>query len=209
MRCENKEMSKNYSFMSDEALAALAQTGNREAEDFLIRRYMNMVRGKAHLYFIAGADSEDVIQEGMIGLFKAIHDYSKGREASFKTFAELCINRQILTAVKTATRLRHQPLNNSVSLSATVNEETGGTLEESLGSDMTSNPEDVFMENTLSSLLTDETSSLFSKLEHKVLKAYLQGMKYSEIAQSLDKSYKAIDNAMQRIRKKINEYINN
>ncbi len=202
-------MSKNYSIMTDEALAAIAQTGDREAEDFLIRRYMNMVRGKAHLYFIVGADSEDVIQEGMIGLFKAIHDYSKTREASFKTFAELCINRQILTAVKTATRLRHQPLNSSISLSTPVNEDDSGILEESLGGDMTSNPENVFMENTLSSILTDENSSLFSKLERKVLKAYLQGMKYPEIAQSLGKSYKAIDNAMQRIRKKINEYINN
>ena len=103
--------------MTDEVLAGLAQAGDREAEDILIRRYVEMIRGKAHLYFIVGADSEDVIQEGMIGLFKAIHDYSGNREATFKTFAELCINRQILTAVKTASRRKHQPLNDSVSLS--------------------------------------------------------------------------------------------
>lgn len=195
--------------MTDEVLAGLAQAGDREAEDILIRRYVEMIRGKAHLYFIVGADSEDVIQEGMIGLFKAIHDYSGNREATFKTFAELCINRQILTAVKTASRRKHQPLNDSVSLSTPVDETGGGTLEESLGGDMASNPEVVFMENTLSSLLTDENSTLFSSMERRVLKEYLAGRKYPEIAQSLGKSYKTIDNAMQRIRKKINEYVNN
>lgn len=202
-------MSKNYRLMTDEVLAGLAQAGDREAEDILIRRYVEMIRGKAHLYFIVGADSEDVIQEGMIGLFKAIHDYSGNREATFKTFAELCINRQILTAVKTASRRKHQPLNDSVSLSTPVDETGGGTLEESLGGDMASNPEVVFMENTLSSLLTDENSTLFSSMERRVLKEYLAGKKYPEIAQSLGKSYKAVDNAMQRIRKKINEYVNN
>ena len=202
-------MSKNYRLMTDEVLAGLAQAGDREAEDILIRRYVEMIRGKAHLYFIVGADSEDVIQEGMIGLFKAIHDYSGNREATFKTFAELCINRQILTAVKTASRLKHQPLNDSVSLSTPVDETGGGTLEESLGGDMASNPEAVFMENTLSLLLTDENSTLFSSMERRVLKEYLAGEKYPEIAQSLGKSYKAVDNAMQRIRRKINEYINN
>ena len=202
-------MSKNYRLMTDEVLAGLAQAGDREAEDILIRRYVEMIRGKAHLYFIVGADSEDVIQEGMIGLFKAIHDYSGNREATFKTFAELCINRQILTAVKTASRRKHQPLNDSVSLSTPVDETGGGTLEESLGGDMASNPEAVFMENTLSSLLTDENSTLFSSMERRVLKEYLAGKKYPEIAQSLGKSYKAVDNAMQRIRRKISEYINN
>lgn len=195
--------------MTDEVLAELAQAGDREAEDILIRRYVEMIRGKAHLYFIVGADSEDVIQEGMIGLFKAIHDYSGDREATFKTFAELCINRQILTAVKTASRRKHQPLNDSVSLSTPVDETDGGTLEESLGGDMASNPEAVFMENTLSSLLTDENSTLFSSMERRVLKEYLAGRKYPEIAQSLGKSYKAVDNAMQRIRRKISEYMNN
>lgn len=195
--------------MTDEVLAGLAQAGDREAEDILIRRYVEMIRGKAHLYFIVGADSEDVIQEGMIGLFKAIHDYSGNREATFKTFAELCINRQILTAVKTASRRKHQPLNDSVSLSTPVDETGGGTLEESLGGDMASNPEAVFMENTLSSLLTDENSTLFSSMERRVLKEYLAGRKYPEIAQSLGKSYKAVDNAMQRIRRKISEYMNN
>ena len=202
-------MSKNYRLMTDEVLAGLAQAGDREAEDILIRRYVEMIRGKAHLYFIVGADSEDVIQEGMIGLFKAIHDYSGNREATFKTFAELCINRQILTAVKTASRLKHQPLNDSVSLSTPVDETGGGTLEESLGGDMASNPEAVFMENTLSLLLTDENSTLFSSMERRVLKEYLAGKKYPEIAKLLGKSYKAVDNAMQRIRKKINEYVNN
>ena len=195
--------------MTDEVLAGLARAGDREAEDILIRRYVEMIRGKAHLYFIVGADSEDVIQEGMIGLFKAIHDYSGNREATFKTFAELCINRQILTAVKTASRRKHQPLNDSVSLSTPVDETGGGTLEESLGGDMASNPEVVFMENTLSSLLTDENSTLFSSMERRVLKEYLAGRKYPEIAKLLGKSYKTIDNAMQRIRKKINEYVNN
>ena len=195
--------------MTDEVLAGLAQAGDREAEDILIRRYVEMIRGKAHLYFIVGADSEDVIQEGMIGLFKAIHDYSGNREATFKTFAELCINRQILTAVKTASRRKHQPLNDSVSLSTPVDETGGGTLEESLGGDMASNPEAVFMENTLSLLLTDENSTLFSSMERRVLKEYLTGKKYPEIAQSLGKSYKAVDNAMQRIRRKISEYMNN
>lgn len=194
--------------MTDEVLAGLAQAGDREAEDILIRRYVEMIRGKAHLYFIVGADSEDVIQEGMIGLFKAIHDYSGNREATFKTFAELCINRQILTAVKTASRRKHQPLNDSVSLSTPVDETGGGTLEESLGGDMASNPEAVFMENTLSSLLTDENSTLFSSMERRVLKEYLAGKKYPEIAQSLGKSCKAVDNAMQRIRRKISEYMN-
>ena len=194
--------------MTDEVLAGLAQAGDREAEDILIRRYVEMIRGKAHLYFIVGADSEDVIQEGMIGLFEAIHDYYGNREATFKTFSELCINRQILTAVKTASRRKHQPLNDSVSLSTPVDETGGGTLEESLGGDMASNPEAVFLENTLSSLLTDENSTLFSSMERRVLKEYLAGKKYPEIAKSRGKSCKAVDNAMQRIRRKISEYMN-
>lgn len=202
-------MLKNYSAVTDENLAALAQAGDREAEDILIRRYVEVIRGKAHLYFIVGADSEDVIQEGMIGLFKAIHDYSANKEASFKTFAELCISRQILTAVKTASRLKHQPLNNSVSLNTPVDEAEGSTLEESLRGDMADNPEAVFMENTLTSLLAGDGPEIFSSMERRVLREYLAGSTYPEIAQSLGKTYKAVDNAMQRIRKKINDYINN
>lgn len=202
-------MLENYNNMTDETLASLAQHNDREAEDILIRRYVELIRGKAHLYFIVGADGEDVIQEGMIGLFKAIHDYSKDKEASFKTFAQLCINRQILTAVKTASRLKHRPLNNSVSLSAPVDENDRTALEELLRGDMTDNPEAVLMANNLSELIAGGDDSVFSKMELDVLEEYLAGRKYSEIARSLGKSYKSVDNAMQRIRKKISDYMNN
>ena len=194
--------------MTDEVLAGLAQSNDREAEDILIRRYVELIRGKAHLYFIVGADSEDVIQEGMIGLFKAVRDYRSGNEASFATFANLCINRQILTAVKSATRKKHIPLNSYVSLSKSVYEDgTETTLEDVLTDNFEKSPEDIFINKEKYSKTEQLIFSSLSKFETAVLMHYLCGKSYSDIAAALGKSEKSIDNALQRIKKKIEKNI--
>lgn len=135
-------MDNRYDELTDEQLVGEAQAGSLEAEEYLIRKYKEVVSSRSKLYFIMGADGEDVVQEGMIGLFKAIKSYDCEKDASFHTFAELCINRQIITAIKTASRLKHSPLNTSISLNKPVSEEeTDGTLEETLCSDSNSDPE--------------------------------------------------------------------
>jgi len=139
-------MDEKYSGYTEEALVKLAQEGDAEAEEYLIRKYKDVVRGKAHLYFMVGADSEDIMQEGMIGIFKAIKGYNESKQASFRTFAEICINRQIITAIKRATRLKHSPLNTSVSLSRPISDkEPATTLEETLSSNSNTDPEAIFL----------------------------------------------------------------
>ena len=132
---ESNNVKERFETMEHEKLVMLAQNGDNNAEEFLIRKYKNVVRSKAHLYFMVGADSEDIVQEGMIGIFKAIRSYDRTKQASFHTFAEICINRQIITAIKRATRLKHSPLNTSVSLSKPLSDtEPDTTLEEVLSS---------------------------------------------------------------------------
>ena len=201
-------MDKRYENLTDEQLAEQAQTGDLGASEYLIRKYKEMVRRRAQLYFIMGADGDDVIQEGMIGLFKAIKSYSSGKDAAFRTFAELCINRQIITAIKQASRRKHSPLNTSISLNKPLAEgETGDTLEETLRSDSNSEPEtQLMLKDVVEAIITNE-GKIFSPFEMQVWNEYLQGKDYKEIAQVLGKSAKAVDNAIQRTKKKILTYL--
>lgn len=195
---------KRYDGLTDEQLAKQAQNGSLDAEEYLIRKYKEVVRTRSQLYFIMGADGEDVDQEGMIGLFKAIRSYDARRETSFHTFAELCINRQILTAIRQASRRKHSPLNTSVSLNRPLSDEDPeGTLEETLRSDSNSEPEAQLMLKDVAKMIRSNEGNLFSAFELQVWNEYLQGKSYRQIAEDLGKSTKAVDNAMQRTKKKI------
>ncbi len=195
---------KRFSELTDEQLVQLAQDGRLDAEEYLIRKYKDMVRIRSRLYFIAGADGEDVVQEGMIGLFRAIQSYDAGKEAAFHTFAEMCVNRQILTAIRLASRRKHSPLNTSISLNRPLSEEDQeGTLEETLRSDSNSDPEaQMMLRDVVESLIGNE-GEIFSPFELQVWNEYRQGKDCRQIAETLGKNVKAIDNAIQRTKKKI------
>ena len=196
----------NLHILTDEQLAKMAREGSETAEEILIEKYRSLVKGKTKIYFIIGADNEDVIQEGMIGLFKAVRSYEPDKEATFRTYAELCINRQILSAIKTANRLKHQPLNESLPLEKTqddgesISAETLFTVEDN-------NPETLMLMKEILDYLMDENSDLFSPLERKVLGERLKGLSTSEIARRMERDPKSIDNALQRIRKKVLAYL--
>ncbi len=199
---------ENLTILTDEQLCKIAQEGSSTAEEMLIEKYKGLVRKKAQAYFIAGAETEDVVQEGMIGLFKAIRKYDFERDTGFKTFASVCINNQILTAIKNADRVKHNPLNDSVSLSGEIEYKSNMlTLGELLAASMNEEPEHrVIFEETVKYLKSLE-NELFSKLELEVLKLKFEGLNYREIATRLKKEPKNIDNAIQRIRKKILKYL--
>lgn len=194
---------------AEEELVRLAQQGDADAEEFLIRKYKEVIKTKARLYFMVGADRDDVVQEGMIGIFKAIRSYDPERKTSFHTFAELCVNRQILTAIKRASRMKHSPLNTSISLNKPLTEGESDTLAETLSSDSTSDPEAVFLIKEIVDYINGNGSKLFSELELKVWYAYLQGKSYLQIAEEMAKSPKTIDNAIQRTKRKIVAYLSN
>ncbi|HYE69398.1 MAG TPA: RNA polymerase sporulation sigma factor SigH [Anaerovoracaceae bacterium] len=201
-------MEREYLELTDEKLVNLAQDGDEIAEEFLIRKYKDVVRSKAHLYFMVGADSEDIVQEGMIGIFKAIRSYNKTRQASFHTFAEICINRQIITAIKRATRLKHSPLNTSVSLSKPLSEaEPDTTLEETLSSNSNTDPEALFLLKEDIDYIEGNGAEIFSDLELNVWNEYLKGRSYLQIAEITGRSPKAIDNAIQRTKRKLELYL--
>ena len=197
-----------YTDMTDEQLVEIAQAGDHTAEEVLINRYKEVVRSRAHLYFIVGADSEDVMQEGMIGIFKAVHSYKPDRDASFKTFAGLCINRQIITAIKAASRLKHGPLNDSVSLSRPADETGyGESIESALVTSSEENPEELMLIRDMIDSILIEAPKLLSKFELEVWNKYLGGSNYQKIAEDMGKTPKSIDNALQRIKGKINKFI--
>ncbi|MBR0597279.1 RNA polymerase sporulation sigma factor SigH [Sinanaerobacter chloroacetimidivorans] len=201
-------MEQRYMEYEDEELVVLAQNGDENAEEFLIRKYKDVVRSKAHLYFMVGADREDIMQEGMIGIFKAIRSYNKTRQASFHTFAEICINRQIITAIKRATRLKHSPLNTSVSLSRPISDkDPAKTLEETLSSNSNTDPEALFLLKEDMDYIEGNGADIFSDLELSVWNEYLQGKTYLEISEITGKSPKAIDNAIQRTKRKLELYL--
>jgi RNA polymerase sporulation-specific sigma factor len=201
-------MENVFEEMDDEKLVTLAQQGDENAEEFLIRKYKDVVRSKAHLYFMVGADSEDIVQEGMIGIFKAIRSYNNTKQASFHTFAEICINRQIITAIKRATRLKHSPLNTSVSLSKPLSDnESETTLEETLSSNSNTDPEALFLLKEDMGYIEGNGSDIFSDLELSVWNEYLKGKTYIQIAEITGKPPKAIDNAIQRTKRKLELYL--
>ncbi len=193
---------------ADEELALLAQNGNDEALEYLLNKYKNFVRSKARSYFLIGADHEDIVQEGMIGLYKAIRDFKPEKLSSFRAFAELCITRQIITAIKTATRQKHIPLNSYVSLNKPIyDEESDRTLLDVITEGRVANPEDMLISQEDVGLIEDRIGQMLSSLEREVLMAYLDGKSYQEIAQELDRHVKSIDNALQRVKRKLEKLL--
>ena len=199
---------ENLLILTDEQLVLMAREGSETAEEILIEKYKGLVRAKAKAYFIAGAEAEDVVQEGMIGLMKAVRSFDEGREASFKTYAGTCINNQILKAIRKAEREKNQPLNDAISLDNHLGEKDENlTIGDILKASMFDEPEEkVIYEDTLERL-GNISRQIFSPLESKVLRAKIAGKNYQEIAEELGKSPKTIDNALQRIRKKIMAFL--
>jgi RNA polymerase sporulation-specific sigma factor len=169
----------------------------------LLERYRGFARSKARSYFLVGGDREDIVQEGMIGLYKAVRDYADGHGASFRSFAELCITRQILTAIKTATRQKHSPLNSYVSFDRPQDDDPDHTLGESLAIEITADPLERIVEDDDLRALQDTFDEVLSGLETEVLQLYVEGRSYQEIAQQLGRRVKSIDNALQRIKRKL------
>lgn len=198
---------KSFDSMTDEDIVTIAKEGDESALDFILRKFRPHVARKANSYFLAGADKEDLIQEGMIGLFKAVRDYKDDKEASFRSFAELCITRQIITAVKSASRLKHSPLNSYVSLDKPLQEDNyDSTLLNIIAGGSSSNPEDIIIGKENMEQVEIKMEEVLSKLECQVLSMYLKGKSYNEIAVILNKDPKSIDNALQRIKKKFEKF---
>ena len=201
-------MHQDFDNMTDEEIALLAKQGDADASEYLLNKYKNFVRSKARSYFLIGADHEDIVQEGMIGLYKAIRDYRPDRLASFRAFADLCIKRQIITAIKTATRQKHIPLNSYVSLNKPLYEEDGErTLLDMIEGQVT-NPEELYINQEEMSSIQAMIDKLLSSFERQVLSAFLDGRSYQEIADMLGRHVKAIDNALQRIKMKMIRHLN-
>ncbi len=195
---------ERFENIPDEEIALLAQEGDDQASEQLLNKYKNFVRSKARSYFLIGADHEDIVQEGMIGLFKAIRDYRPERLSSFRAFAELCITRQIITAIKTATRQKHIPLNSYVSLNKPIyDEESDRTLLDVITEGRVSNPEDLLIGQEDLHHIEGRIGEILSDLEWEVLTSYLDGRSYQEIAEDLGRHVKSIDNALQRVKRKL------
>lgn len=194
--------------LTDDEVALMAAGGNAAAIEYLLIKYKNFVRGKARSYFLIGADKEDIVQEGMIGLYKAMRDYRMDKKASFRAFAELCITRQIITAIKTATRQKHKPLNSYVSLNKPIYEdECERTLVDIIGGERMQNPEEILIDQEDLSNIEAKIGEMLSDLERQVLGLYLQGKSYVEIGRMLGRHVKSIDNALQRIKGKLEKYL--
>ncbi len=198
----------NSGIMMDEQVVEDAKNGDSKALEYLINKYKNFVRVKARSYFLIGADREDIVQEGMIGLYKAIRDFKNDKLSSFRAFAELCITRQIITAIKTATRQKHIPLNSYISLNKPIyDEESDRTLLDVLSSAKVSDPEELIISREEFNNIESKIGELLSDLEWEVLNSYLQGKSYQEIAFDLDRHVKSIDNALQRVKRKLERYL--
>lgn len=192
----------------DEELVSQARDGSEVALEMLINKYKNFVRAKARSYFLVGADREDIIQEGMIGLYKAVRDFRNDKLSSFRAFAELCVTRQIITAIKTATRQKHIPLNSYVSLNKPIyDEDSDRTLLDVLSGVHVSDPEELVINREEFDDIEDKMGEILSDLEWKVLVSYLEGRSYQEIAVDLNRHVKSIDNALQRVKRKLEKYL--
>ena len=205
---EANEFGETFSTLTDEQIVQMCHEGIPMAEEYLLNKYKNFVRSKARSYFLIGADHEDIVQEGMIGLYKAIRDYKQEKLSSFRAFAELCITRQIITAIKTATRQKHIPLNSYVSLNKPLyDEESDRTLLDIIMEGSTSNPEDMIINQENLGNIHQKINEVLSGLEQEVLSAYLDGKSYQEIADTLGRHVKSIDNALQRVKRKLEKYM--
>ncbi|MFG6150731.1 RNA polymerase sporulation sigma factor SigH [Halobacillus sp. B23F22_1] len=198
----------DFSQLDDEEIIERINHGQVQALDFLIDKYKNFVRAKARTYFLIGADREDIVQEGMIGLYKAIRDYQGDKLSSFKAFAELCVTRQIITAIKTATRQKHIPLNSYVSLDKPIfDEEADRTLLDVIAGSKAIDPQELMVNKERFGDIEEKISELLSELEQQVLSLYLDGKTYQEISVELKRHVKSIDNALQRVKRKLERYI--
>jgi len=198
------EYSTRFAGLSDEEIVAQAQQHDDAAVEYLLYKYKNFVRSKARSYFLIGADHEDIVQEGMIGLFKAFRDFRPDKLASFHAFAEICVTRQIITAIKTATRQKHIPLNSYVSLNKPIyEEESDRTLMDVITEGRSADPEELLIGRESYVSIESRIDEALSPLERRVLAAYLDGKSYQEIAQMLDRHVKSIDNALQRVKHKL------
>lgn len=197
-----------FETIQDEELVSIIHEGNTLALEYLINKYKNFVRAKARSYFLIGADREDIIQEGMIGLYKAIRDFKEDKLSSFKAFAELCITRQMITAIKTATRQKHIPLNSYVSLDKPIfDEESDRTLMDVLTGTRKTDPELLLINREEFNDIEHKMSEVLSDLERQVLMHYLDGRSYQEISEDLNRHVKSIDNALQRVKRKLERYL--
>lgn len=197
-----------YDKMADEQLLRKLREGESDITDYIMDKYKYLVRKKAKAMYLLGGENDDLIQEGMIGLFKAVRDYDVNQETSFYSFADLCISRQMYTAIKLSQRRKHMPLNSYVSLyeqKEDVNEEKQQPLIELLRAEKDNNPEELFLDKEYFSMLEQELKNRLSDLESRVLHLHLMGEDYRSIAQLLGKSPKSIDNALQRIKKKMQD----
>lgn len=203
-----RDLYARYEDLGDEEIVAYAKGGDEVALEYLIYKYKNFVRAKARSYFLIGADREDIIQEGMIGLYKAIRDFRADKLASFRAFAELCITRQIITAIKTATRQKHIPLNSYVSLNRPIyDEESDRTLMDVLPGSKVTDPEELVISREEFADIESKMAEFLSELEWNVLMYYLEGKSYQEIADALSRHVKSIDNALQRVKRKLERYL--
>ncbi len=199
---------QNFKTMDDEVVVELAKSDNPRALEYIISKYKSFVRTKARAYFLVGADNDDIVQEGMIGLYKAIRDYDKGKLTSFRSFAEICITRQIITAIKSATRQKHIPLNFYVSLNKPVyEEESERTLEDMISGNKATDPMELFIGREDMDIMESKIGEILSELEMEVLMSYIDGKTYQEIAEDLNRDVKSIDNALQRVKRKLERYL--
>jgi len=199
-----------YEDYSDEELIELYKEGSEIAIDFLFDKYKNLVRKKAKAMFIVGGDNDDLIQEGMIGLYKAIRDYDESKDASFRTFSSMCINRQMCTAVTTSNRKKHSPLNEYISLDMPVKSEKAEEstrLSDMLYSAVEQNPEELFIDKESTDFIESKIGNVLSTYERQVLLLQMEGLDYVKIADKLGKTAKSVDNALQRIRNKLSEIV--
>ena len=199
---------EQFEQLSDEQIVEQVHHGSTDALDYLITKYRLFVKSKAKSYFLIGADKEDIVQEGMIGLYKAIRDFKGDKLASFRAFAELCITRQIITAIKTATRQKHIPLNSYVSLDKPIfEEESERTLLDIIESPVTDDPQHILINQEDYSHLENKMAEVLSELEQQVLERYLAGQSYFEISEQLNRHVKSIDNALQRVKRKLERHL--
>jgi RNA polymerase sporulation-specific sigma factor len=195
--------------LEDQELVKLVRQGDERCVEVLLDRYRNFARAKARSYFLVGSEKEDVVQEGMIGLFKAVRDFDLAQETPFRAFAELCISRQILTAIKSANRQKHQPLNTSVSLDAPAygDEQSQSSVGDQLVAPSLSDPVELVISSEEIEAIRDNMSETLTELEGDVLKLYMDGKSYEEIAGALGNHVKSIDNALQRIKRKLQKHL--
>ncbi|MFV0314884.1 MAG: RNA polymerase sporulation sigma factor SigH [Anaerotignum sp.] len=208
VRYVTEQKNERFPNCSDEELVFKAQHGDILAEEYLMDKFKPLVKSRSRAYFLIGADSEDIIQEGMIGLYKGVRDFNRDKNASFAGFAELCVNRQMITAIKAATRHKHQPLNSYISLNKPVfDDDSEQTYIDLLKEGESLNPEELFIGQENKDFIETQVLKNLSGFETKVLALYLQGRSYFEIAKSLKKTEKSIDNALQRVKKKVEKFL--